>query len=107
MQERYETLAEVDERLARNSAYGKDDVSAFPSELVADAQLYRDPWYQRSVKWGWFLAVVIFGILCGLFLLGLILHEAGANPPLNGMYEWIHNALGRGTGHPAKYIWRH
>lgn len=95
---RYETLEEVDERLAANAAYGKDEHA---------------PWYRRPVPVGWLLALVIVGVLAVLFSIGLTLHEAyeaqeamdmaGSAPPFNGFFEWVHTVLAAPS--PEKYMW--
>jgi hypothetical protein len=102
---RFETLEEVDRRLALEKRYANADYgkSAYPE---------RPPWWQRSVPIGWFLAAIVLGVLGVLFAIGLTLHEAydaqtamGAHlspPPFNGLFETIHGWL---ASSPNKYIW--
>ena len=81
---RYETLAEVSERLA-----------------VSDQDAPR--WYQRSIPVGWFLAVA-GALFVGLLLLaGFVFHEVGITTPLDGAYTWLHTTFG-GMEEPAHIV---
>ena len=98
---RFETLEEVTDRLARenkiktNAVYGK---SAYPS------------------RWALPVSLRLFTIVTAILLLGMLLlggfamHEAGIITPLNPFYEWAHNTFGGGEPMarlltPFKYIW--
>lgn len=99
---RYETLQEVDERLARE----------------VDERLAREPgaervrWYQRSVPVGWLLVLVAFALLAVAFSIGLTLHEAYdaqtamgetmSPPPFNNLFESIHGLLSKS---PDAWMW--
>lgn len=106
---RYETLGEVNERLA------EDDWSR-----------ERVRWYQRAVPVGWLLALVAFALLAVAFSIGLTLHEAYdaqtamggtmSAPPFNGLFESIHDLLAKspsawlwgvqnGSLHPSAWLW--
>jgi hypothetical protein len=81
---RYLTRDEIDARLAARSTV---------------------PWYKAAVPMYLLLILVALGIFAVLFSIGLTLHEAGANPPFNSVFESIHNWLG--DEHPvAGWMWR-
>jgi hypothetical protein len=70
---RYLTRDEIDQSLAARAAV---------------------PWYRAAVPMYLLLILVALGVFGVLFSIGLTLHEAGANPPFNSVFESIHNWLG-------------
>jgi hypothetical protein len=101
MEARYLTRDELGERLAA------------PEQTAEQAPR----WWHRSVPLGWFVAIIVLGVLGVLFSIGLTLHEAYdaqaamgesvSPPPFNGLFEAIHGMLANWMWRPTlgKWMW--
>lgn len=110
---RYETLAEVEERLAAQEHPAPFNVGGDGIPVQIEAP--RLPWYRRPVPWGWAIFAAVLIALGLLFAIGLTLHEAYdaqtamgehiSPPPFNGLFETIHGWLAGWLWLPAhKFI---
>jgi adenylosuccinate lyase len=107
MSQRYETLAEVNKRLAENARQDNESLQKWHERRTAASH---STWYRRPVSLRTFLIVAAI-LFVGLFLLaGLVFHEAGIVTPLDGMYEWAHTTFGGmeempAASSPDKWMW--
>ena len=96
---RYETLAEVNERLAAQH-FESERAGMRPPRGALKARM------RASAPVG--LVLALFAVLAlGLILLaGFVFHEVGIVTPLDGLYMWLHDTFGGGEPTVAKFIWR-